>query len=160
MHTFPIYPACPVCGDPSVNAATLGVRWSWDPAVRRVLGCFTPGPDHAGYAGRVHGGVLSALLDECMAWACAVERRAYCLTGDLQIRFKAAASLGERIDLHASARDAWGPYLKAQGEARSENGDLLASSVATFAVLPREESLRLRAGLRFQPGDLDVLAAE
>jgi len=160
IRTFPIYPGCPVCGDPAVNRATLAVRWSWDTDQRRVIGRFTPGPDHAGYAGRLHGGILSALLDECMAWACAVERHGYCLTGNLQIRFKAAAKLGEPIELRGAARDGWGPYLRARGEARALGGDLLASAVATFATLPLEESQRLRAGLRFQPGDLDVLAAD
>lgn len=159
-RTFPIYPGCPVCGDPAVNRATLGVRWSWDVDQRCVIGRFTPGPDHAGYPGRLHGGILSALLDECMAWACAVKRHGYCLTGDLQVRFKAAAKLGEPIEIRAAARDGWGPYLRARGEARSVGGDLLASATATFATLAAEESLQLRAGLRFQPGDLDVLAVD
>ena len=160
MRTFPIYPGCPVCGDPAVNRATLGVRWRWDAARRRVVGRFTPGPDHGGYAGRLHGGVLSALLDECMAWACAVERHAYCLTGDLQIRFKAPARLDEPVEIHALTRDGWGRYLRARGEARSLAGALLASAAATFAALPLEESRRLHLGLRFEPGDLDVLRGE
>ena len=160
MCTFPIYPGCPVCGDPAVNRATLGVRWRWEASRRRVVGRFTPGPDHGGYAGRLHGGVLSALLDECMAWACAVERHTYCLTGDLQVRFKTPASLNEPVEIHAVARDGWGRYLHARGEARSPAGDLFASAVATFAALPLEESRRLRLGLRFEPGDLDVLQGE
>jgi acyl-coenzyme A thioesterase PaaI-like protein len=159
-RTFPIYPACPVCGDPAVNRAALGVRWIWDDDQRRVFGRFTPGPDHAGYAGRMHGGILSALLDECMAWACAVQRHGYCLTGDLHVRFKCAAKLGEPIEIRAAARDGWGPYLRANGEATSLGGELLASAVATFAMLAPEESMRLRAGLRFEPGDLDVLSVD
>jgi acyl-coenzyme A thioesterase PaaI-like protein len=98
-----------------------------------VVGHFTPGRDHAGYAGRMHGGILSALLDECMAWACAVERRSFCVTGDLRIRFKSTARLGEEIEVTGVAETGWGHYLHASGEANSAGGAMLATATATFA---------------------------
>jgi len=147
-----------VCGDPAVNPGALGVRWHWDDERRRVVGRFTPGDDHAGYAGRLHGGLVSALLDEAMAWACAVERRTYCVTGEMKVRFKGAAALGDILSVTARAVSAgWGPYLRAQAELRSSTGELLAAATATFAALPREESLAMRAALVVRPGDLDVL---
>lgn len=155
---FPIYPGCPVCGDPAVNPAALGVRWRWDAERRAVAGEFTPGAAHTGYEGRLHGGILSSLLDEAMAWACAVERGSYCVTGELGVRFKAGARLGEPLQVSAQAGSGWGRYLRASAEARSPRGELIAEATATFAALPREDSLRLRAALRFAPGDLDVLA--
>jgi acyl-coenzyme A thioesterase PaaI-like protein len=158
LRTFPFYPACPVCGDRSVNPAALEVRWVWDEERRCVLGRFRPGDEHTGYAGRLHGGILSAVLDECLAWACAVERRTYCMTGELSVRFKTPAKLGESVELTGRAVTSWGPYVRAEGEARSAAGELIATASSTFAVLSREESLELRAALRFAPGDLDVLA--
>lgn len=157
IRTFPSYPACPVCGDRDVNPAALGVRWEWDDGRRCVVGRFRPGAEHAGYAERLHGGILSALLDECLAWACAVERHGYCMTGELSVRFKVPAKLGETIEITGRALTSWGPYVRAEGEARSPRGELIARASSTFATLPREESLRLRAALRFGPGDLDVL---
>lgn len=157
IRSFPSYPACPVCGDREVNPGALAMRWEWDEERRCVVGRFRPGAEHAGYAGRLHGGILSALLDECLAWACAVERRAYCITGELSVRFKAPARLGETIELTGRAVSSWGPYVRAAGEARSPRGDLIATATSTFATLSREESLRLHAALRFAPGDLDVL---
>jgi acyl-coenzyme A thioesterase PaaI-like protein len=157
IRTFPSYPACPVCGDREVNPATLAVRWEWDEARRCVVGRFRPGAEHAGYEGRLHGGILSALLDECLAWACAVQRRTYCMTGELSVRFKAPARLGETIEITGRALTSWGPYVRAKGEARAPRGELIATASSTFATLSREESLRLHAALRFVPGDLDVL---
>ncbi len=157
IRTFPSYPACPVCGDREVNPAALAVRWEWDDERRCVVGRFCPGVEHAGYAGRLHGGILSALLDECLAWASAVERRTYCMTGELSVRFRVPAKLGEPIELTGRALTSWGPYVRAEGEARSPRGELIATASSTFAALSREESLRLQAALRFAPGDLDVL---
>jgi len=134
------------------------VRWHWDEADSSVVGRFTPGPDHTGYAGRMHGGLVSALLDEAMAWACAVERRTYCVTGELKVRFRGAATLGDELVVSARAVGAgWGPYLKAEAELRSSAGELHASATATFAALPLEEALAMREALVIRPGDLDVL---
>ncbi|MFH1176114.1 MAG: PaaI family thioesterase [Acidobacteriota bacterium] len=155
---FPNYPDCPVCGDHEVNPVTLGVRWSWDDESQRVIGCFTPDRRHTGYAGRLHGGVLSALMDECLAWACAKERASFCITGELTMRFKLPALLGEEIALSGWVVTARGPYVRAAGETRGPDGRLIATAVGTFRALPREESEALAQSLRLAPGDVDILA--
>ncbi len=156
-RTFPSYPYCPVCGDPTVAPGALGMRWLWDEARSCVVGRFKPGSTHAGYEGRLHGGVLSALFDECLAWACAVERGAFCMTGELAVRFKAPARLGDTIEIAGRSLTSWGPYVRAGGEARSSAGVLLATASSTFAALSLEESRRLSSALRFAPGDWDIL---
>jgi acyl-coenzyme A thioesterase PaaI-like protein len=143
-----------------VSPGALGVRWFWEAADRSVVGRFTPGDGHTGYAGRMHGGLVSALLDEAMAWACAVDRGTYCVTGELKVRFKGAATLGDNLVITARVvGGAWGPYLKAEAELRSSKGHLHAKAAATFAALSREESLAMRDALTIRPGDLDVLAS-
>lgn len=158
LRPFPAYPACPVCGDADVNPAALGVRWFWDSDREVAVGRFTPGPLNAGYRGVLHGGVLTALLDECLAWACAVAKRAYCVTGELDVRFMTPARLGETIDVSARTLTAWGRYVRAEAEARAAGGELLARATSTFAALSREASLELHAALDLRPGDVDVLA--
>jgi len=160
LRPFPFYPACPVCGDRRVNPGALEVRWFWDDVRRRAVGRFRPGPEHTGYADVLHGGILSALVDECLAWACAVEKRTYCLTGDLQVRFRSTARLGETLEISAWAETSWGPYVRAHAEVASPAGDLVAGGSATFAALPREQSEALQAALTLRPGDVDILADE
>ena len=106
----------------------------------------------------LHGGLLSAILDECLAWACAVARRAYCVTGELQVRFKSPARLGETLQVTGWVVDSWGSYVRAEGEVLTPEGDLAASATSTFAALSREESAALQSALRFRPGDIDVLS--
>jgi acyl-coenzyme A thioesterase PaaI-like protein len=154
---FPTYPACPVCGDPNINPASLAVRWHWDDARALVVGSFTPTATHAGYSGRMHGGLLSTLLDEGLAWACALTTRSYCMTGDLRVRFKHSARLGETLEITGAAGTVWGRYVKAQGEVRTGGGELIATAVGSFAALPHGECLAMRSALVFRDGDIDVL---
>ncbi len=154
---FPRYPRCPVCGDPEDNPAALAVRWWWDAHAGEVVGSFTPSDDHAGYAGRAHGGLLGALLDECLAWAAAVSRRSYCMTGELNLRYKRPARTGETVTVRGRVTEARGPYARTEGEIRAAGGDLLVAATATFAALPRSESEAMREALDLAPGDVDVL---
>ncbi len=157
VRTFPRYPCCPVCGDPAVNPASMAVTWTWNEDASRVVGRFTPGPRHAGYAERMHGGLLSTLLDECMAWAAAMAAGSYCATGELQVRFKTPARTGEELVVEGWSETAWGPYVRTRGEATAA-GVTLATACATFAAMPRAEALALRAALTFSESDIDVLA--
>jgi acyl-coenzyme A thioesterase PaaI-like protein len=160
MQRFPTLDDCPVCGDPDRHPGSLGVTWWWDDERREAFGVFQAESGHSGYAGRVHGGLLSSLLDECMAWACAVERGSYCVTGDLRVRFKGPAPLAEPLEIRARVSGAtWGRYLQAEGDVRTAAGAVVATAAASFAALPRDEALRMRDALRFLPGDLDVLVA-
>lgn len=157
LRTFPRYPSCPVCGDRAVNPGALEVSWSWEEATSQVVGHFTPGSHHCGYANRLHGGLLSTLLDEAMAWAAAMVTGSYCTTGELKVRFRQSARLGQPLTVRAWAETSWGPYVRTRGEAAAA-GAILATASATFAAMPREEALALRAALTFRPTDIDVLA--
>lgn len=156
VRTFPRYPCCPVCGDPAVNPAAMGVTWTWDDAGGRVVGVFTPDARHSGYADRMHGGLLSTLLDECMAWAAAMAAGSYCTTGELQVRFRQPARQGEPLTVAGWSETSWGPYVRTRAEAVAE-GVRLATASATFAAMPRAEALALRAALTFVEHDIDVL---
>jgi acyl-coenzyme A thioesterase PaaI-like protein len=158
LRPFPVNPRCPVCGDPAVNPAALGVRWFYDTDAHRVVGTFTGAADHSGYADAVHGGIVASLLDECLAWACAVGRGTYFVTGELTLKYKRPAPLGAAVTVSGRTSEARGPYVRAAGEARLADGTLVATAVGTFAAMPRAKALALRAGLVLGPDDLDVLA--
>jgi len=158
LQPFPSYPLCPVCGDPARNPLALGVRWFYDREAERVVGSFTAGANHTGYENTLHGGLLASLLDECLAWACAAARGSYFVTGELTLRYKATAPLGVPIEISGGAGEARGPYVRAEGTARLDDGTTIATASGTFAAMSRDRALHLRQALHIAPGDLDVLA--
>ena len=158
LRTFPRYPLCPVCGDPAENPATLDVQWWWDPETRRVMGRFTPQEHHAGYPGRMHGGLLAALVDECLAWVGAVSRRGFCMTGELSLRFRRPAATGSEVTVTGWLQESWGPYVRGRAEVHDPERRLLATAVGTFAAMAPEETRRLWHALHRRPEDLDIVA--
>jgi hypothetical protein len=59
--------ACFGCGDDNA----IGLRLRFAPSGEGVKASFVPGVDHQGFHHVVHGGIISAVLDEAMAWATA-----------------------------------------------------------------------------------------
>ncbi len=157
VYSLPYQPWCPVCGDRETNPAALGLRFAVDEATGITLASVRFNQAQLGYAGRVHGGMVAMVLDEAMAWACAFRAKSFCTTGELKVRLKAAVPPDAVLEVKAWVEEAWGPYLRARGELFSAEKSLLVTASGTFVAMPREESLRLRAFLRFRPQDLDVL---
>jgi len=62
---------------------------------------FTPRSYHVGYEGIVHGGLLTAVLDEAMTWAATWKGKRFCVCGELLIRFRHTARVGEKLRVEA-----------------------------------------------------------
>jgi len=87
---------CYVCG--KKNPLGLAVEFQINAQDRSIRAKFIPKEAHQGYQGIVHGGILSALLDEAMA------KLAYGLgipavTAEITVRYKSSASPGEELNI-------------------------------------------------------------
>ncbi len=85
---------CYVCG--RKNPTGLSVEFEIDRSARAIHALFTPSPAHQGYEGIVHGGILSALLDEAMA-KLAFSLGIPAVTAEITVKFKAPAAPGEQL---------------------------------------------------------------
>jgi len=85
---------CYVCG--TQNPEGLGVHFEIDHDARSISARFTPRDAHQGFEGIVHGGILSALLDEAMA-KLSVSLGIPAVTAEMTVKFKAAAAPGEEL---------------------------------------------------------------
>src|SRR5208283_4735702 len=85
---------CFVCG--KKNPAGLAVDFEINEQARSIQARFTPSSGHQGYEGIVHGGILSALLDEAMA-KLAFSLGFQIVTAEITVKFKSPATPGEEL---------------------------------------------------------------
>jgi uncharacterized protein (TIGR00369 family) len=85
---------CFGCGDQ--NPIGLQLRFRALRGADGVWSSFTPDRRYEGYFGLVHGGILSALLDEAMSWAITASG-SFAVTARMQLAFRSPASIGREL---------------------------------------------------------------
>lgn len=111
---------CYVCG--AKNPTGLRVEFVVDKEATAISGRFTPRPEHQGFEGIVHGGILSALLDEAMA-KLAFSLGLPAMTAEITVKFKASAAPGE--ELLVTGRLLKQAHRLIEAEAKIENGAIV-----------------------------------
>ncbi|MFT4037894.1 MAG: PaaI family thioesterase [Thermomicrobiales bacterium] len=110
-----------------------------------VAAAFTPLAVHQGYEQVVHGGIISTLLDEAMAWAVAAQG-VWAVTGEMQVRFRAPLHVGEAVTLRGRVTDARSRAVNAAGEiTRDADGQRIATATALFVRVPAATEAAWRA---------------
>jgi uncharacterized protein (TIGR00369 family) len=111
---------CYVCG--KNNPAGLAVDFKIDQTAKSIQATFVPADLHQGFEGIVHGGILSALLDEAMA-KLAFNLGIPAVTAEMTVKFKAPTAPGE--ELFISGRITQETKRLIQAEARIQRGPVV-----------------------------------
>jgi acyl-coenzyme A thioesterase PaaI-like protein len=82
---------CFACGER--NPEGLKLVFNWDGEALRAF--FTPQKFHQGYKDIVHGGIISTVLDECMAQVAIKKTEKMAATAGFRVRFREALMVGE-----------------------------------------------------------------
>src|SRR5207245_8937905 len=82
MRTLPHSRSCFVCGDSN----PIGLKLRLETDGRIVQTQFVPGSELVGFKQTMHGGIVGTLLDEVMAWACAVHAKRFAYCAELPVR--------------------------------------------------------------------------
>jgi acyl-coenzyme A thioesterase PaaI-like protein len=158
---------CFGCGD--VNPIGLHLRFA--PHGDAVRASFIPGPNHQGFGGIVHGGIISTILDEAMAWATA-HAGFWAMTGDIRVRFRRQLHIGDSTVVTARVSGVRGRLVTTAGElALVSDGSPVTTATATFVKVDAEleaawraqylrESDRITGDLRDVPNKASVTKGE
>jgi acyl-coenzyme A thioesterase PaaI-like protein len=93
----------------------------------------------------VHGGVISTVLDEVMAWSL-YRREIWAVTGELTVRYRAPIRVGERTRAIGREVSRRGRRIEMAGEIRRESdGAVLARATAIFVEVPASQAAEWRA---------------
>ena len=130
--------SCFICG--RENPLGLKARWESDRASGEAR-CRLVIPEHFnGYPGVVHGGIVTALLDEAMARSVLVEGNFddLLVTARLEVTFRRPTPTGTPVTVVGRLLRRAGNRTFAEGELRLADGTVTARAEATMATPPPE----------------------
>lgn len=134
---------CFGCG--KLNHHGLQLSFFANPDGNGVWAPFTPTPAFEGYGGIVHGGIISTILDEVMAWSL-YRQQTWAVTGQLSTRFRQPMLVGEPVRAIGQIVRDRGRVIEMRAEIRRESDDaLLADGTATFFRVPESQAAEWNA---------------
>lgn len=104
-------------------------------------GCYTsfvPQPVHQSYDGRMHGGLISTLLDETMGNYPYMYEHKVAYTARLEVRFRQPVRIGERIHVITKVKRRKGQLLEMTGQVIREDGTVAAEADGKLMYEERE----------------------
>lgn len=121
------YSGCFVCGDE--NPDGLRIHFHYDSG--QAIAEYVADDKFQGYKGIFHGGLVATLLDEIMAKAVLAQKR-YCMTVEMNVRFRKAIPIGTKLRLTARVTADRGRLLETAGELRGLDGVVHASATGKY----------------------------
>ena len=121
------HPACIACGDTSRGGLGLRFREEPDGSVSTSFPCR---PDFQGYPGRLHGGVVSMLLDAAMTHSL-FARHIRGVTAKLNIRFPRPVQVGVEATVRARLVEKSPPLYVLKAELL-QHGEVCAHAEGKF----------------------------
>lgn len=140
---------CFACG----HANPLGLKMRFERDGDDGVVCeYTPRPEHQGFPGVMHGGVLVALMDEAMAWAMYAGHRALGVTAKMETRYRRSASPDAPLTVRARVGRARGRRIEVESSIEDSDGAVLVESTALFLRVPAEDEAELLSALGWDLG--------
>lgn len=116
---------CFACG--TRNPIGLRLSFQWDGSL--LTAAFTPLKAHQGYRDVVHGGIITTVLDECMAQAAIRKFGVMAATVDLSVRFRLPLAVGQETIAEAEAEEARHGLIEGKARlARTSDGVVVAEA--------------------------------
>ena len=105
-----------------------------------LLGVFTPQEEHQGYPGRLHGGIITAILDETIGRAMNVKNPdVWGVTVEFTTRFRKPVPLGEEIRVVGRIVNDNRRLFEGTGEIILKDGSVAVEGCGKYLILPIEK---------------------
>ena len=112
----------------------IGLKLEFIEKDESYITTFVPGPQHQGYDGIMHGGLVSTILDEVMARY--IHKKGFnAVTARLDVRFRHPTPIGQQLTAVAKISGRRGNMYELVGEIILPDGTVTAQGKATIAVL-------------------------
>ena len=121
------------------NPIGLKLVFEQDGEICRTI--FTAGPEHQGWSGVVHGGLVATLLDEVMAqwlWV----RGITTMTAEMTTRYSKAMPVGESLTIEGNLVSEKGRLVEMAGKIILPDGTVAARATAKFLKVEMENIVK------------------
>jgi|YNPBryantNP2012_1023418.scaffolds.fasta_scaffold06739_2 uncharacterized protein (TIGR00369 family) len=108
---------------------------------------YTPRPEHQGYPGVMHGGLIAAMLDEIIGRT-AIAHNFWCVTAKLEVHFKKPVPLDSPLKVKGEIIHKTASALRGRGEIRLADDTLAAEAIGTYIRLPDEQVAQFQDALK------------
>lgn len=124
---------CYVCGEE--NSLGLHVPFTRD-GENGSRAAYTVRPEHVGWPGLLHGGLLFTLMDEAVAWSLYYGGLRG-VTAKAETRFRTPVTVGTSLVITASIVERARRLVRARAEAKRDEGnnEIVAELIATMYLL-------------------------
>ena len=128
---------CLVCG--TDNQAGLGARF-FVLENGELMALFRPREHHQGYPGRLHGGIISAILDETIGRTINVgDTHTWGVTAQIDVRFRKPVPIDGEVKVIARLTRDSRRVFEGTGEIVLDDGTVAAEAHGVYVKLPLEE---------------------
>ncbi len=135
---------CFVCGEE--NASGLAARF-YELENHEIVAVFTGRPDHCSYPDRMHGGVISAMLDETIGRAILIdEPDVFGVTVDLSVQFKKPVPLETELRIVARITKNRSRLFEGTGELLLPDGTVAATGYGKYMKLSFDDITKNETG--------------
>ena len=124
---------CIVCG---LNNNSSVKTQFYELSNKTVVGFFVGGEEHQSYNNRMHGGIITGILDEVIGRAIQIDYpEVWAVTGEIKVRFKKPVPLGVLLKAVGKVTENSSKIFKGTGFIEDEAGNMLATASATYVKL-------------------------
>ena len=121
-----LYNWCFACGKDN----PIGLHLHFDQTEDELLTTFIPRQEHQSYDGRMHGGLISTLLDEAMGQFLYMKTGKPAYTAKLEVRFRQPVIIGERVTVRTKVNKQKGRLVEMSATMTKDDGIMVAEAAA------------------------------
>jgi len=140
---LPEFPGCFVCGKDNPG----GLRLHFYREGSTVKAEFVPDVIFAGYGNIVHGGIVSAVLDEAIVWAAYVSEKRFGVTAELNIRFLKPVPVKEMCIVSGRVTESKKRICTCEAFLTDKSGTVFAKASGRILLMKQKESDELESRL-------------
>lgn len=143
---LPYYPKCFVCGQE--NSIGLKMVFEYDKKKDTVRSKVTFTENHVGYEDIVHGGIVTTVMDEAMAWMGIKKTGLMCLTNKLNVEFKKAVRSCIQYSVEARTEKISEDKIYMSARISDEEGFECAKADGEFLIMKGRRSSMMKEKMK------------